>query len=61
MMDHAEGMSAALDFVIIHPGCVRENSFSLSINDVLLMTIAQANGMSLCGEFHCASRPSEEL
>lgn len=61
MMDHAEGMSAALDFVIIHPGCVRENSFSLSIKDVLLMTIAQPNGMSLCGKFHCALQPREEL
>lgn len=28
MMDHAEGMSAALDSVIVHPACVRESSFS---------------------------------
>lgn len=28
MMDHAEGMSAALDSVIVHPAWVRENLFS---------------------------------
>lgn len=34
MMDHAEGMSVALDFVTIHQGWVRENPFSPSIKDV---------------------------
>lgn len=41
-MDHVEGMSAALGFVIINSGCVRENSASLSIKDALIMTLAQA-------------------
>lgn len=31
MMDHAQGMSAALDSVIVHPAWVRENLFSASI------------------------------
>lgn len=42
VMDHVEGMSAALGFVIIKPDCVRENSASLSIKDALIMTVAQA-------------------
>lgn len=33
-MDHAEGMSVALDSVIVHPAWVRENPFSPSIKDV---------------------------
>lgn len=50
-MDHVEGMSVALLFVIINPGCVRENSASFSIKDRPIMTITQANGMPLCWNF----------
>lgn len=60
-MDHVEGMSAALGFVIVHPGCVRENSASLSIKDALIVTIAQANGKPLCGKFKFVIQPCDEL
>lgn len=49
MMDHVEGMSAVLGFVIIHPACVLMHTASLSIKDELIVNIAQANGMPLCG------------
>lgn len=63
-MDHVEGMSAALGFVIINPGCVRENSASLSIKDALIVTIAQATGC-LCSVIfqirHTANHGAESL
>lgn len=51
MMDHVEGMSAVLGFVIIHPACVLMHTARLSIKDALIVTITQANGMPLCGKF----------
>lgn len=51
VMDHVEGMSAALGFVIINPGRVRENPASLSIKDALITTVAQAPGCLFLLEF----------
>lgn len=56
-MDHVEGMSAALGFVVIHPGCVRESPAGLSIKDALIATIANANGMPSCGELKFVMQP----
>lgn len=49
VMDHVEGMSAALGSIIVNLSCVRENSAGLTITDALI--ISGGRGMPLYWKF----------